>query len=50
MSEKFGFEKKDRPNFSKILLNLMNLHEEKLFLRPDYEMEVHGKKQYIKIK
>ena len=49
MSEKFGFEKKDRPNFSKILLNLMNLHEEKLSLRPDYEIEVHGKKTNYKI-
>ena len=48
MSEKFGFEKKDRPNFSKIQLNLMSLHEEKLFLRPDYEMEAHEEKQYIK--
>ena len=48
MSEKFGFEKKDRPNFSKILLNLMSFHEEKLFLRPDYAMEVHEEKQYIK--
>ena len=48
MSEKFGIEKKDRPNFSKILLNLMFLHKEKSFLRPDYAMQVHEEKQYIK--
>ena len=27
MSEKFGLEKKDQPNFSKICLNLMSFHE-----------------------
>ena len=48
MSEKFGFEKKDRPNFSKILFNLINFHQEKLFPRPNYEMKIHEEKQHTK--
>ena len=48
MSEKFGQEKKDRPNFFKICWNPMFLHEEKLLLRSDYVMKVHEEMQYIK--
>ena len=47
MSEKFGLEKKDQPNFSKICLNLMNFHEKELFSRCDYLMKVHEGKLYI---
>ena len=47
MSEKFGLEKKDNANFSKICLNLMNFHKKELFYRRDYLMKEHEKKLYI---
>ena len=47
MSEKFGHEKKYRPNFFKIYLILKKLHEKKLFFRRDYLMKVHEEKHNI---
>ena len=47
MSEKFGLENQNQPNFFKIYLNLMKLHEKKLFARLDYLIKVHEDRHYI---